>query len=70
MCGAQLLDFYSLRGLNKWCGALPDLTVTHCCLAAHRCLMRRHYVWYEFTFLVGMLCLAWAALSRLRHTKR
>ena len=32
--------------------------------------MRRHYVWYEFTFLVGMLFLAWAALSLLRHTKR
>ena len=73
--GAQLLDFYSLRGLNKWCGAPAGLTVACCCcLAAQRCLTRaqnrRHYVWYEFTFLVGMLFLAWAALSLLRHTKR
>ena len=73
MCGAQLLDFYSLRGLNKWCGTpLPGLTVAACCLALPHtgARTRRRYAWYEFAFLVGMLFLAWAALSLLRHTKR
>jgi len=28
------------------------------------------YAWYEATFLVGLLVLAWAALTFMRHHQR